>query len=120
VYPYTRRHSMTLEIIADDLTGACDTGTLFAGGGPVPVAVWPRTGGEGDVRVIDTESRPLPAGEAARRVETAVAAGPRGARFFKKIDSTLRGHVGVEVEALLRATGAAGAVLTPAFPAQGR
>ena len=28
-------------ILADDLTGACDTGSLFAGRGPIPVAIWP-------------------------------------------------------------------------------
>src|SRR5206468_12396384 len=32
-----------LTILADDLTGACDTGALFAAKHPVPVTVWPRT-----------------------------------------------------------------------------
>ena len=33
--------SMVVTIIADDLTGACDTGALFAGHGPVGVFVAP-------------------------------------------------------------------------------
>jgi uncharacterized protein YgbK (DUF1537 family) len=108
-----------LTILADDLTGACDTGTLFAGPAPVPVTVWPQALGRAPVRVIDTESRALEAAEAARRVAT-VAAGRAGGRYFKKIDSTLRGRVGPEVDALMRTLGASSAVLTPAFPAQGR
>jgi uncharacterized protein YgbK (DUF1537 family) len=108
-----------LTILADDLTGACDAGTLFAGSTPVPVTVWPQALADAPVRVIDTEGRALDAAEAARRVET--VAGGRGAgRYFKKIDSTLRGPVGPEVGALMRALGASGALLTPAFPAQGR
>jgi uncharacterized protein YgbK (DUF1537 family) len=42
------------------------------------------------------------------------------ARYFKKIDSTLRGHVGLEIDALMRAIGVQTALVCPAFPAQGR
>jgi uncharacterized protein YgbK (DUF1537 family) len=108
-----------LTILADDLTGACDTGSLFAGGGTVPVSVWPAPPIPGRVRVVDTETRAQAADEAGRRV-AAVAAGAPAGRYFKKIDSALRGHVGPEVDALMRAIGAPGAVLAPAFPAQGR
>jgi uncharacterized protein YgbK (DUF1537 family) len=108
-----------LTIVADDLTGACDTGTLFAGRGPVPVTVWPRRAVEAAVRVVDTESRALPAAEAAGRV-AAVAGRARTGSWFKKIDSTLRGPIGAEVDALLRTTGIATAIVCPAFPAQGR
>jgi uncharacterized protein YgbK (DUF1537 family) len=108
-----------LAILADDLTGACDTGTLFAGPAPVPVTLWPRAPRPAPVRVLDTESRALDRDGAARRVASAAAlVGP--ARYFKKIDSTLRGSIGAEVDALLNITGAPCAVLTPAFPAQGR
>ena len=108
-----------LTIVADDLTGACDTGALFAGRAPVPATVWPRRAVEAAVRVVDTESRALPADEAAGRVG-AVAARARAGFWFKKIDSTLRGRVGAEIDALLRATGTATAVVCPAFPGQGR
>lgn len=110
---------MTLTILADDLTGACDTGTLFAGKEAVPVTVWPRRPHEAPVRVVDTESRTVSAREAARRVRAAMAAAP-ATHYFKKIDSTLRGRVGAEVDAMIRATRADTVVLCPAFPAQGR
>jgi uncharacterized protein YgbK (DUF1537 family) len=110
---------MSLTIVADDLTGACDTGTLFAGKGAVPVSVWPRLPVEAPVRVVDTESRRRPAAEAAERVHDAACA-VVGARYFKKIDSTLRGRIGAELEALMRAIGARTAVVCPALPAQGR
>lgn len=108
-----------LTILADDLTGACDTGTLFAASAAVAVTVWPQPPAPGTVRVLDTETRTLGRGEAARRLVAATRAAP-DQRYFKKIDSTLRGHVGAEVDALLRASGAASALLTPAFPGQGR
>jgi len=108
-----------LTILADDLTGACDTGTLFAARESVPVTVWPQPPRRGRVRVVDTETRGLPARDAAERVAGAAAAA-RGTRVFKKIDSTLRGNVGEEVDAVMRAVGAPGALLTPAFPALGR
>src|SRR5206468_4151340 len=50
---------MALTIMADDLTGACDAGTLFAGRAPVPVTVWPAATAH-VVDVIRSESdRPL-------------------------------------------------------------
>jgi uncharacterized protein YgbK (DUF1537 family) len=108
-----------LTIVADDLTGACDTGALFAGRGPVPVTVWPRRAVEAAVRVVDTESRTVAPAEAAERVST-VAGRARSGSWFKKIDSTLRGPIGVEIDALMRALGAATAIVCPAFPAQRR
>jgi D-threonate/D-erythronate kinase len=108
-----------LTIVADDLTGACDTGALFAGRGTVPVTVWPRRAVEAVVRVVDTESRVIPPEEAADRV-TIVAARARTGYWLKKIDSTLRGPVGPEVDALMRAVGATTAIVCPAFPAQRR
>jgi uncharacterized protein YgbK (DUF1537 family) len=41
-------------------------------------------------------------------------------RFFKKIDSTLRGPIGAELDALLRATSSPGALVCPALPAEHR
>jgi len=113
---------MTVTIVADDLTGACDAGTLFAGKSPVPVAVWPDPAVAAPVSVVDTESRDLEAAEASRRVRRAIGPGARAGAtvWFKKIDSTLRGHAGAELAALLRATGVSSALVCPAFPAQGR
>ena len=41
-------------------------------------------------------------------------------RLFKKVDSTLRGHIGLEVSAMLAESGAPWAFVAPAFPAMGR
>src|SRR2546426_1150071 len=57
--------------------------------------------------------------DAARRV-SAVARSVARTRIFKKIDSTLRGPIGAELDALLRATSAAGALVCPALPSEHR
>src|SRR2546423_1816100 len=106
---------LPLTIVADDLTGACDTGALFAGRGPVPVTVWPDAALRAPVSVVDTESRALAPADAARRV-TAVARTVTRTRVFKKIASTLRGPIGAEGDALLRATSPAGALVEPDAP----
>src|SRR5439155_418560 len=110
---------LPLTIIADDLTGACDTGALFAARGPVPVTVWPDAALRAPVSVVDTETRALDPADAARRV-SAVARSVARTRIFKKIDSTLRGPIGAELDALLRATSAAGALVCPALPSEHR
>jgi uncharacterized protein YgbK (DUF1537 family) len=121
--------SQVVTIIADDLTGACDTGCLFAGSGPVgvlaaPAVTVPSSSAMAPVITLDTESRALPPREAAaaihaaaRQVGERLTAGP----VFKKIDSTLRGAAGVELTALLEhGPPFTGALVCPAFPAQGR
>ena len=111
--------SMTLTILADDLTGACDTGALFAAAGPVPVTIWPSPAPDGPVRVIDTETRSLDADTARERVGKAVASAGPG-RYFKKIDSTLRGHVAIEIDAVMSSTCTTSALVCPALPREGR
>ena len=117
----TPTRSRPLTIVADDLTGACDAGALFAGRAPVPVTVWPRRAvADAAVRVVDTETRAPDAPRKRPSALAAVGSHGRAGRRFKKIDSTLRGPIGAEVDALMRATGAATAIVCPAFPAQGR
>jgi len=115
---------MSLTILADDLTGACDTGALFAGRGRVGLFLEPAAPGPGwDVAAVDTESRNLPAARAAERVRVAacrMSRRLRDGRVFKKVDSTMRGSVGAEVDALLSAARIRTALLCPAFPAEGR
>src|SRR5438045_9179379 len=86
---------LPLTIVADDLTGACDTGALFAARGPVPVTVWPDPPLRAPVTVVDTESRALDAVDAARRV-AGVARNVARSRFFKKIDRSEERRVGVD------------------------
>ena len=113
------RFPASLTILADDLTGACDTGALFAGRHSVPVTVWPTPAANAPVRAVDTETRALDGATATERAVAAAIAAP-ATRVFKKIDSTLRGHVGPEVHGLISAIGARGVLLSPAFPALGR
>jgi uncharacterized protein YgbK (DUF1537 family) len=110
---------VALTVVADDLTGACDTGSVFAGPGAVPVTVWPRVPPSAATRVIDTETRTRSGSAAATCVAAAAEACP-ARHYFKKIDSTLRGRIGAEVDALLTAARLPSALFCPAFPGQGR
>jgi uncharacterized protein YgbK (DUF1537 family) len=117
-----------LMIIADDLTGAIDTGVQFSKTGVSTMVtaqdIHPSEGpGEGaTVLVIDIESRDLPSGQAAGKVERCVAAARRAGiqLFYKKTDSTLRGNVGAELAALLRSAKGRQLYFVPALPAAGR
>jgi D-threonate/D-erythronate kinase len=114
----TPRARVSLTIVADDLTGACDTGALFAGRGVVPVTVWPDAPARAAISVVDTETRMLDGASAARRAREAAAAAR--SPIFKKIDSTLRGPIGAEVDAVMRATNESTALVCPALPAERR
>ncbi len=116
-----------LVIVADDLTGAADTGACFASAGFATVV--PLSGTtipNADVVVISTESRDLDRTAAAKAVRSALIAiagdrGDTGPRWiYKKIDSALRGHPRDELFAAMEATGTRRAVVAPAFPAEGR
>lgn len=114
-------------IIADDLTGAADTGAGFARAGLATLVALRPTQKlpAGDVLVLSTESRHLPREAAAERVRRAVAQitrylGGDPPWIYKKVDSTLRGHPGPELAAVMEAMGLERALVAPAFPAQGR
>ncbi|MFN8635117.1 MAG: four-carbon acid sugar kinase family protein [Chloroflexota bacterium] len=117
-----------LAILADDLTGACDSAVPFARHGlvtrvllaPRPVEVGP--GERVDVVAVDANTRQLSRRVAVPRTVVAARAlrTPETSRLFKKVDSTLRGHVGPELRACLRAWDLGLAILCPAFPATGR
>jgi D-threonate/D-erythronate kinase len=111
-------------IIADDLTGAADSGVQLVRSGYRTAVAFrgveiPPTK-DLDAVAVDTDSRSLPAGFAAKRVVEAGHA-VRDARIvYKKIDSTLRGPVGAELAAALGATRRSKVVVAPAFPSAGR
>jgi uncharacterized protein YgbK (DUF1537 family) len=114
-------------IVADDLTGAMDSAGPFAAAGAQtwvvasPLQCDPATLAGAQVVSVNTDSRHLPAAQAAARVRE--IAGRLGTGYdvvFKKVDSTLRGNVVAETLALMQATGRGRAVVAPAFPAQGR
>lgn len=110
-------------IIADDFTGAMDTGVQFACAGFPTRLILQNMGREpadqAQVVVINTNSREVADRLAAERCQQA-ARTLTGRRLFKKIDSTMRGHIGAEIEALLGESGCSRAVICPAAPAQGR
>lgn len=118
---------MKLGVIADDLTGAADTGVQFRKWGfSVGVQIGLDALGSGPQRaeiiVVDTESRFDPPEEAYAKVreaaENLVSAGVD--RIYKKVDSTLRGNLGAELDAAMDASGADMAFMAPAYPANGR
>ena len=116
-----------LGVIADDLTGANDTGVQFAQHGArtlVPMD-WHDLAGFGraaDVLVLNTNSRGLPADVAARRARVAAEALRKAGveSIYKKIDSTCRGNVGAELDAILDVYAVPLTVLAPSFPPAGR
>ena len=116
---------MQVRILADDLSGAADCAASFTGAiGAVPLLLRDRSAHAASF-ALDADSRTLPAEAAAARwraLGRAHAAGIVPATLlFKKIDSTLRGHVVEELVALLEAIpGVERIVIAPAFPEQGR
>lgn len=118
----------TLAIIADDLTGANDTGVQLARQGaacalsPYWTEELPELDAQADVWVFNTESRHVPPKEAARRVSKVVGfARKHGVKaLYKKTDSALRGPVGAELEAALKTWNAGPLIYAPAFPSAGR
>lgn len=111
-----------LIVIADDFTGANDTGVqLTKKGASVTVALGDAPV-ECDITVINTESRAVSPEEARSAVSSAVEGNVSDDTrvVFKKIDSTYRGNVGAEVDAAAAAFGADLIVVAGAIPAAGR
>lgn len=128
-------------MIADDLTGAADCAAPSAALGCRAVVLlhspddqssedaWPET----EILSIDANSRCLPAEQASRSITRLIhhcdsqnADSPQYV-LYKKIDSTLRGNVSVELAALLHARRSINPanknmsiLMAPALPAQGR
>ena len=114
-----------LYIIADDLTGAADTGIQFAKRGLytilLPFDMEAVCGlREAQVVALNTDTRRMPPDRAYEKVKGTTSLLKGQHSIYKKIDSTLRGNVGAEIEAVLDAAGIGFAILAPAFPACGR
>lgn len=115
---------MKLLVLADDLTGALDTGIQFVRGNAntrvVLDANYPLAKIDDTVQVlvIDTESRHLPAQQAAVIIRNIVkqAGVLKVPYIYKKTDSALRGNVGAELTAALEASHAEQLQFIPAFP----
>ncbi len=122
-------------ILADDLTGACDSAAAFLNTGrririllDAPCAgayaVRREIGGHApSVWAFTAETRNREERHASESVAEFIASLapllPESV-FFKKVDSAARGHVAAETITALQCTGAALALVAPAFPQAGR
>jgi Uncharacterized protein conserved in bacteria len=116
-----------LAIIADDVSSATDCGAQVVRSGlsvVVPLGGYslPMQARAAQVISVDTDSRSLSADQAYAKVKAAalqlVAEG--WTDFYKSVDSTLRGNLGAEIEAVLEIVKPDCAVIAPAFPKYGR
>ena len=114
-----------IAVIADDLTGVCDTGAQLASAGL-------QTMGSVDqefksenipqVLLVNTQSRSLEDREGSLIIQQAVAGLRRYEPkwFFKKIDTALRGHIAIEVSSMMEALRINSALYVAAIPGAGR
>ncbi|EDC4359626.1 four-carbon acid sugar kinase family protein [Salmonella enterica subsp. enterica serovar Montevideo] len=102
---------MKMIVIADDFTGSNDTGVQLAKKGArteVMLSASQKPSRRADVLVINTESRAMPADQAASAVYAALSPWCETSPaplVYKKIDSTFRGNIGADI-----ATAVAGAL----------
>lgn len=107
-------------ILADDLTGALDTVSAWGCQIEVPVFLDTPAASAQPVQAVATGTRDVPPAELPARLAPCLDWLAGAEHAFKKIDSLLRGNTFREVAWLLHSGRFAGAVLAPAYPAQGR
>ncbi len=120
--------SNSIGIVADDLTGANDTALqFFMKGSNTEIILDINSLNENHLNVetwaLCNETRNIDPEDAGRIVfeATRVLKEKFGIEYFyKKIDSTLRGNIPVEILAMLEATGYDAAIVAPAFVQEGR
>jgi len=109
-------------ILADDLSGAADCAMACRRAGmEAQVRLDPEApGAPAEALALDLDSRALSPEEALTRTLDAWGWAREDA-LYRKIDSTLRGHVALEIAATLQIAGPeAFALVCPAYPATGR
>ncbi|MDP4085295.1 MAG: four-carbon acid sugar kinase family protein [Bacillota bacterium] len=118
---------MRVGVIADDLTGANATGVGLAKKGFTTATIIRDT----PIRLldhynaicIDTDSRYTEKSIASNRVKEAVELLKQwDAKIFcKRIDSTIRGNIGIEIDSLLHELGESSiGIVVPSYPSSGR
>ncbi|MEJ2648075.1 MAG: four-carbon acid sugar kinase family protein [Sedimentisphaerales bacterium] len=114
-------------VIADDFTGANDTGLQFSKQGALTGVFLnlpdiDNALNEFDVVVFDTESRFDDKNTAFEKVfQAAQVFTQKGVlHIYKKLDSTMRGNIGAEIDGAIEATSARAAFVVPAMPSMGR
>jgi uncharacterized protein YgbK (DUF1537 family) len=126
----SNRISQRCLLIADDLTGGADAGAQFAKRGLSTLLISVKGGAQidftkyasKDVLVVNTDSRGLTPDKASSLVSSLCREYDRNLFpiIYKKIDSTLRGNVGPEIDAILKETKIPICFMTPAYPEQNR
>ncbi|MBB6448714.1 uncharacterized protein YgbK (DUF1537 family) [Geomicrobium halophilum] len=112
---------MRISILADDLTGANDSGVQLARHGlKTSVLLAPVTDSLAEVEaaVFDTDSRSISAKDAYQKVKQ-TAENIRSEGFdlvYKKIDSTLRGNIGKEIDAMYDVFAPDFVIISPSYP----
>jgi len=107
-------------IIADDLTGAMDTGAGFVRIGlDSVISFGNELESQASVVVISTDSR-ADDSETAYRKTRKEADKLAGLYVYKKIDSTMRGNISSELWAVIDALHMEKTIVCPAFPANNR
>jgi len=116
-----------LVVIADDLTGANDTGVQFSKFGLQTIVLLGSESKEvllsnADILVLDTDSRAESSSIARERVTKACKIVEKLGipHLYKKVDSTLRGNLRAEISAAYTAFKPVLTVIAPAFPNTGR
>ncbi len=121
-------NSNTLGIIADDLTGANDTALQFMLNNVdtnilLNTDQEPEKANTSQAWAIATESRNIAPEFAFEKVKLAtqyLVEKVNPDYFYKKIDSTVRGNISVEVLSMLEVLGWDAAIIMPAFPQENR
>ncbi|MGG3467993.1 four-carbon acid sugar kinase family protein [Neobacillus pocheonensis] len=118
---------MKLAVIADDLTGANDTGVQFAKQGLNTTVLFSDTKLQPthlseDVLVLNSDSRALKTRKAYDVVVNLSAQLKKldVPKVFKKIDSTMRGNIGPEIDAVMDVFNFKTSFVVPAFPKSNR
>jgi D-threonate/D-erythronate kinase len=116
-----------LLIVADDFTGASDTGVQFSKNNLKAFVITKTDNLRGslekcDVLVVNTESRFDDEQTAYRKVFNIgkAAMDEQIKYFYKKLDSTMRGNIGAEISGLMDALEIKHTFLVPALPKYGR
>ncbi len=121
-------NSTTVAIIADDLTGANDTALQFHLKGAntqilLSEDIDPINAKNTQTWALSTESRNIEPHEAFQKALRAAQFFVEKINpdyFYKKIDSTIRGNIAVEVLAILDTLEWDASIIIPAFPAESR
>jgi uncharacterized protein YgbK (DUF1537 family) len=117
-------------IIADDLTGGADAGAQFAKWGLSTLLISCKDRSKidlsryiyQDVLVVNTDSRGLSPDEASSLISNLLKNYEKDLFpiLYKKIDSTLRGNIGYEIDAILKRMNGVLCFMAPSYPEQNR